>query len=104
MIGINWPRVAYLIALCCQAPLVSMAMPQTNSPTTRAEIPLKLKQGDLLVNGRINNSHLLAFKLDTGFGITTISPRVAESLQLQRAGGLTIDGIAGEERAATFRN
>ena len=81
-----------------------IGLAQTNPPARPVEVSLKAKEGDLLVSGRINNSRLLAFKLDTGFGITTISPEVAESLQLQRAGGLTIDGIAGEERAATFRN
>jgi len=67
------------------------------------EVPIKLHQGDLLVETRVNASDVLTFKLDTGFGITTISPNLADSLHLERAGGLTIDGIAGEERAGTFR-
>ena len=67
------------------------------------EIPVRLQQGDLLVAVRVNDSAPKTFKLDTGFGITTISPNLADSLHLDRVGGLTIDGIAGEERADTYR-
>src|SRR5256885_1310612 len=93
---------ACVIAFSCWAIIPSQA--QSKSSLSRAEVPLKIKQGDLLVSARINRSQLVTFKLDTGFGITTIKPALAESLHLERAGGLTIDGIAGEERAATFRN
>src|SRR5882724_1780782 len=76
---------------------------QTSAPPAAVAVPIKLHQGDLLVEARVNASNKLTFKLDTGFGITTISPKLADSLHLERIGGLTIDGIAGEERADTFR-
>jgi len=82
---------------------VTPAPGQTSAPPAAVAVPIKLHQGDLLVEARVNGSDFLTFKLDTGFGITTISPNRADSLHLQRAGGLTIDGIAGEERADTFR-
>jgi len=40
--------------------------------------------------------------LDTGYSITTVNPRWVEPLKLQRAGSVTIVGIAGEEEAPTY--
>jgi predicted aspartyl protease len=62
-----------------------------------------MNHGDLLVQARVNGSQPLAFKLDTGFGITTINPDRVESLNLTRQGHMTIIGIAGEEQADTFK-
>jgi hypothetical protein len=75
---------------------------QTNQPTALAEVPLKTRNGDLLVETRINGSEPLLFKLDTGFGVTTIHPNRVESLNLERVGHMTIIGIAGEEQADTY--
>jgi hypothetical protein len=87
-------------ALSCFGALVS-AHAQTNQGQF-AEVPLKMRQGDLLVETRANGSDQLTFKLDTGFGITTINPNRAESLNLKRVGRITILGIAGEEQAITY--
>src|SRR5215468_3900459 len=78
------------------------ASAQTNQPIALAEVPLKTRNGDLLVETRINGSEQLLFKLDTGFGITTIHPNRVESLNLERVGHMTIIGIAGEEQADTY--
>ena len=51
------------------------------------------------MKARANGSTPLTFKLDTGFGVTTIHPDLVESLGLKRAGNLTITGIAGKEPA-----
>ena len=75
---------------------------QTTHPPASVELPIKLRNGDLLVEARINGSEPLAFKLDTGFGITTIHPNRVEPLRLGRVGRMTIHGIAGEERADTY--
>jgi hypothetical protein len=75
---------------------------QSNQPTALAEVPLKTRSGDLLVETRINGSEPLLFKLDSGFGITTIHPNRVESLHLERVGYMTIIGIAGEEQADTY--
>jgi predicted aspartyl protease len=81
--------------------LISAAA-QTNQPIALAEVPLKSPNGDLLVEARINGSEPLLFKIDTGFGITTINPNRVESLHLERVGQMTIIGIAGEEQADTY--
>lgn len=53
----------------------------------------------MFVKARANGSTPVTFKLDTGFGVTTIHPDLVESLGLKRAGNLTITGIAGKESA-----
>lgn len=50
----------------------------------------------------LNGSNGLSFMLDTGFSMTMIHPSLVEPLRLQRAGEITIAGIAGEERAPTY--
>jgi hypothetical protein len=81
---------------------VISALAETNQPIALAEVPLKTRSGDLLVETRINGSEPLLFKLDTGFGVTTIHPNRVEPLDLERVGHMTIIGIAGEEEADTY--
>lgn len=102
-----WSTPKAFGGLCGLFGIVSYAtiMPtlaQSNQPVALAEVPLKNRSGDLLVETRINGSQPLLFKLDTGFGITTIHPNRVESLSLQRVGHMTIVGIAGEEQADTY--
>src|SRR5260370_21521219 len=75
---------------------------QTNLPPVAVEIPIRIHQGELLVETRVNGSEPLTFKLDTGFGITTIHPDLVQSLKVTRSGHTTIIGIAGEEEAETY--
>jgi hypothetical protein len=86
---------------CCAA--IPAGVAQTN--TAPVEVPVKLREGDLMVQVRIKGSEgsePLWFKVDTGFGVTTIHPKVAEQLKLEPNGHMTIVGIAGEERAETY--
>jgi hypothetical protein len=88
---------AGMISCCAAMPAVGA---QTNAP--KVEIPVKLREGDLMTQVRVNGSEALSFKIDTGFGVTTIHPKVAEQLKLAPNGHMTIVGIAGEERADTY--
>ena len=85
---------------CCAG--LAPGFSQTNSVTPLVELPIKLRQGDLMVETRVNGSDPLSFKLDTGFGVTTIHPDLPERLKLTRNGHLTIEGIAGDEEAPTY--
>jgi len=80
------------------------SMPSAESPTNTAGIrlPIEFRRGSLFVPANVNGSNSLSFKLDTGFGVTTIHPDLVGKLQLKRAGSLTIVGIAGEEKADTY--
>jgi len=81
--------------------LAIAAIAQT--PADSVELPVKWQKGDLLLSASVNGSAPLKFKVDTGFGLTTLEPHLAESLHLQKAGRLSIDGIAGTTRVDTFR-
>jgi len=89
---------AGVISACAVLP----ASGQTNASPGPLELPLKLREGDLMISAAVNGSEPLALKLDTGFGITTIHPTRVESLGLTRAGKMTIAGIAGDEQADTY--
>ncbi|MEY2429977.1 MAG: hypothetical protein QOJ40_2862 [Verrucomicrobiota bacterium] len=85
---------------CCG--VLTQGPAQTNLAPASVEFPVKVEHGDLLIETRVNGSQPLSFKLDTGFGITTINPDKVESLNLKRVGKMTILGIAGEEKADTY--
>jgi len=86
-------------------PYISMhaADSSTNSEPSSVHVPFEFHRGSVIVHARANITNTeLAFKLDSGFGVTTIHPDLVEALQLKRAGSLTIIGIAGKEQAGSF--
>jgi hypothetical protein len=66
------------------------------------EVPISIVDDQLRVQTAVNGSEPLTFKLDTGFSITTIHPRLVGPLKLQENGHTTIIGIAGDEEATTY--
>lgn len=86
-------------ALCAGSSIMRAAEVKTNQSSAAVQVPLELRRGAAFVKVRVNDSEPLAFKLDTGFGVTTIHPELAETLSLKLAGTLTINGIAGAEQA-----
>lgn len=87
--------VMALFSFCSASP----AETQTNSAV---RVPIEFRHDSLFVSARVNGSEPLSFKLDTGFGITTIHPGLVESLHLARGRSMTIVGIAGREQAETY--
>lgn len=69
-----------------------------------ATVPYEIRRGQAVLPATVNGTNKLWMMLDTGFGITMLKPKVIESLGLQKAGSVTIEGIAGEERAATYQS
>lgn len=67
-----------------------------------ARLPMEIRRGAAFVMARVNDTPELRFKLDTGFGVTTIHPELVEPLGLKPAGSLTIHGIAGQEKAGYY--
>jgi len=88
-----------LLIASCPGISPMRATEATNRPSPVARIPLEFRHGAALIRVRVNGSQPLTFKLDTGFGVTTIHPKLVETLSLKRAGTLTITGIAGKEKA-----
>ncbi len=82
--------------------VLPIAVAQTNLPPAFVDLPINVRHGDLFVEALVNGSKPLAFKLDTGFGVTTIHPDLVTRLNLRRNGHLTIVGIAGDEQAETY--
>jgi hypothetical protein len=78
--------------------------PSTSMTTSAPLATLKFKQrgGLVMLPVTVNGSAPLSFLFDTGYAIDTIHPDLADSLQLRRAGKVTIVGIAGEEDAPTY--
>lgn len=67
-----------------------------------AVIPVSVVRDRIMVPVNLNGSNGFSFLLDTGFTMTMVHPELAEALQLRRSGEVTINGIAGEEKATTF--
>src|SRR4051794_31933487 len=94
-------RLVTSLLACCA--LMAVARAQTNSSAKPVTIPIRVRHGDLLVKTSINGSGPLEFKLDTGFGISVINPNKVELVKLEPLGHMSIIGIAGEERAETYK-
>ena len=76
--------------------------PPASSSTNPLVIPFEFRRGHVMIPVRVNETNSKPFMLDTGYGMTMLEPGLAESLQLQRVGQITIVGIAGEAPAATY--
>lgn len=102
----KFPTAIAALALLGVSSVVSMksraADTKTNPPAAGVDVPIEFRQGSLYVRAQVNGSNSLSFKLDTGFGVTTVHPDLVEKLQLRRVGNMTIMGIAGDERAETY--
>jgi hypothetical protein len=67
-------------------------------------IPTKFSHGRIILTARIAESGPLTFLLDSGCTIPTLRPELVDELKLTASGHVQINGIAGEERAPTYRN
>jgi len=92
-----------LIALATLVPAAWGAESTATSLSTNSlVIPFEFRRGHVMIPVRVNETNSKPFMLDTGYGMTMLEPGLAESLQLQRRGQITIVGIAGEAPAATY--
>ena len=89
----------WLIILGLIAPL-SFAQQTNPAPIT---IKVRMTHNRMVIPAKINDKplHLL---LDSACTIPTLHPEVVEDLGLQSSGSVRIAGIAGEERAPTYRD
>lgn len=81
--------------------LLLLAGSTLHAATNVAVIPIEYRRGHVMVPVRLG-ANAYSFLLDTGYGVTMFRADYAESLQLRRAGRITIVGIAGEEPADMF--
>lgn len=66
-------------------------------------IPLKFSHGRMIVSAKINELGPLTFLLDSACTIPTLHPKLMDQLKIEPSGHVLINGIAGEERAPTYR-
>jgi hypothetical protein len=66
-------------------------------------LPIKFNHGRAIVSARVNGSELHTFLIDSACTITTLHPSLLQQLALQQSGHVRINGIAGEERAPTYK-
>jgi len=65
-------------------------------------LPIKLSHNRVILPGKINDLPL-NFLIDSGCSIPTVHPDIIDQLKLTSSGSVRINGIAGEERAPTYR-
>jgi hypothetical protein len=95
-------RVQFPVLWAAAALSLNAAGALTNPPTAGVRVPIEFRRGDLLLPVRVNDTQSLRFKLDTGFGVSTIHPDWVDVLQLRPVGRLRIEGIAGDESATVY--
>lgn len=66
-------------------------------------IPVKRSHGRIILSARVGESKPLTFLLDSACTIPTLHPALVDELNLTASGRVRINGIAGEERAPTYR-
>ena len=66
-------------------------------------VPVQFHHGRIILSGRIGEVESLKFLLDSACTIPTLHPEVMDQLKLTPSGRVRINGIAGEERAPTYR-
>jgi hypothetical protein len=83
---------------------LSLTLHAAETPNTNSFlVPAKFHRGRVFLTGAINKSKPLSLLLDTGCSIPTLHPDLADELKLQQWGHVRINGIAGEERAPTYK-
>jgi predicted aspartyl protease len=95
----------FIFALATLAPASLSAAENKNAaePAPLVRIPFELRRGHVMVPATVHGTNKLSLLLDTGYGMTMLHPQVVATADLPRAGrGVTIVGIAGEERASSF--
>ena len=86
------------------ASLAFLLTPTFAQSTNPAPITVKIRltHNRIVIPAKINDTPF-NFLLDSACTIPTLHPDVIDELKLQPSGGVSIAGIAGEERAPTFR-
>jgi hypothetical protein len=95
-----------VIEFCALALGWLLAPPELRAAETAnlVEMKVKLHHGRVILPARVNQStQALSFLLDTACTICTLHPDLMDELGLPPSGHVRINGIAGEERAPTYK-
>jgi hypothetical protein len=69
-----------------------------------ATVPVKQQHNRILLMGKINEKGPYTLLLDSACTVPTLHPTLVDELALEASGRVRIQGIAGLERAPTYRN
>ena len=69
-----------------------------------ASIPVKFQHNRIILMAKINEKGPFSLLLDSACTVPTLHPTLVDELGLEAAGRVRIQGIAGLERAPTYRN
>jgi hypothetical protein len=91
-------------SLFCSLVTIALLVRWSFGDSLVATIPVKLLHNRILVSANINDIGPHHFLLDSACTIPTIHPELADELKLEPSGRVRINGIAGVERAPTYRD
>jgi hypothetical protein len=69
-----------------------------------ASVPVKFQHNRMILMAKINEKGPHSLLLDSGCTVPTLHPTLVDELGLEASGRVRIQGIAGLERAPTYRN
>ena len=96
-------HAALFLLWCFMAPGVMRAAESSNASPRHVTVPFEVRRGHVMVPTLMNGTNKLSLLLDTGYGMTMLHPDHIASASLTRSGrGITVVGIAGEERTSVF--
>ena len=90
--------------ICVSLVAIAFATAFCRAESLVGTIPVKLLHNRVIVNATLNDTGPFSFLLDSACTIPTIHPTLVDELKLEASGRVRINGIAGMERAPTFRN
>lgn len=67
-------------------------------------VPIKMQHNRIIIKAKLNDAGPYSFLLDSACTIPTLHPELVDELKLKRSGRVRINGIAGIERAPTYRD
>jgi hypothetical protein len=94
-------RMGFIAAMLALVLTPCFAQSDSTNPAP-ITIQVRLTHNRIVIPSKIENTPA-AFLLDTACTMPTLHPQLVEQLKLQPSGSVSIEGIAGEERAPTYR-
>jgi hypothetical protein len=92
------------VRICALALFVGSILFSSAAESLVASVPIKLQRGRIILTAKLNEKGPYTFLLDSACTVPTLHPTLVDELALEASGRVRIQGIAGLERAPTYRN
>ncbi len=90
--------------ICAVAVVLGSVLLSSAADSLIASLPMKLQHNRVILVGKLNGKGPFTFLLDSACTIPTLHPVLVDELGVQPSGRVRIQGIAGLERAPTYRD